>query len=194
VFPESYEARGFAPRRARRRDRPDPRFGWSRLSRGKKPRRAPTRRPHPGQGGGRRANGLSGRARLRSGRAGRLPASPTFSSGERLRSTRFGAHDDLSQRQRGTVVPAPQSGEPSGAPWQRVGSAGKAPRKLELVAPAAVEREPTRKQRPARAGTAPREGKALKGVSSGRERHETRPRSVGAPRKPACSARDTCDP
>jgi len=34
-----------------------------------------------------------------------------------------------------------------------------------VVAPAAVEREPTRKQRPARAGTAPREGKALEGIS-----------------------------
>jgi hypothetical protein len=33
-----------------------------------------------------------------------------------------------------------------------------------VVAPAAVEREPTRKQRPAKAGTAPREGKALKGI------------------------------
>jgi len=50
-------------------------------------------------------------------------------------------------------------------------------------------REPTREKGPARAGTAPREGKALKGDSSGRERHGTRPRSVGASRKTACSLR-----
>jgi len=43
-----------------------------------KPRRAPAVRPHPGQGRGRRANGLPGGAKLRSGRAGRKPASPAF--------------------------------------------------------------------------------------------------------------------
>jgi hypothetical protein len=36
----------------------------------------------------------------------------------------------LLQRSRGTVVPAHASGKPSGEPWQRVGSAGKAPEKL----------------------------------------------------------------
>jgi len=41
-------------------------------------------------------------------------------------------------------------------------STGKTPGSSRL---AAVEREPTRKKRPARAGTAPREGKALKGDS-----------------------------
>jgi hypothetical protein len=45
--------------------------------------------------------------------------------------------------------------------------------------------EPTREKWPARAGTAPREGKALKGDSSGRERYGTRPRSVGASRQTA---------
>jgi len=58
----------------------------------------------------------------------------------------------------------------------------------------AVEREPARKQRPERSGTAPREGKALKGDSSGRERHGTRPRSVGASRRTAGSARSPCVP
>jgi len=48
---------------------------------------------------------------------------------------------------------------------------------------------PQGSKRPARAGTAPREGKALKGDSKGRERHETRPRSVGASRQSADPAR-----
>jgi len=43
---------------------------------GKKPRRAPTRRSRPGQGMGSSQNGLPRGAKLRSGRAGRLPASP----------------------------------------------------------------------------------------------------------------------
>jgi len=161
------DARGtrVRPRRVHQRERPSPEFGWSRLSRGPKPRRAPTRRPHPGQGGGRRANGLPRRAKLRSGRAGRLPASPAFSSGAGCGRRASARATDRSRRSRGTVVPARASGSPSGKPWQRVGSAGKAPLKLGFAAPAAVEREPTRKQRPARAGTAPREGKALKGDS-----------------------------
>jgi hypothetical protein len=56
---------------------------------------------------------------------------------------------------------------------------------------AAVEREPARKHRPARAGTAPREGKSSEGRLQERERHGIRPPSVGASRPTACSARGT---
>jgi hypothetical protein len=76
----------------------------------------------------------------------------------------------------------PQSGEPQGQPWRVVGAIGE--RGREHLGPCrAVGRSnanPQGSRRPARAGTAPREGKALKGDSKGRERHETRPRSVGA--------------
>jgi len=69
---------------------------------------------------------LSGGARLRSGRAGRQPASPTWTRATVAVDALCGAHDGSPQRLRGTVVPAPASGEPSGEPRQRVGSVGKA--------------------------------------------------------------------
>jgi len=74
-FPEAY-AVGVRPRCVRCRERPDPGSCMGQALEGKKPRRAPAPRPLPGQGRGRTANGLPEGAKLRSGRAGGLPASP----------------------------------------------------------------------------------------------------------------------
>jgi len=57
-----------------------------------------------------------------------------------------------------------------------------------------AEREPARKQGPARAGTAPRKRESSEGRLQGRERHGTRPRSVGATRRAAGSARGSYVP
>jgi hypothetical protein len=155
---------------------------------GKKPRRAPTRRPHPGQGGGRRANGLSRRAKLRSGRAGRLPASPTNSSREgRGNASFFNGREEPS-------VPAHASGEPSGEPRQRVGTAGKAPEKLGSVAPGGGRTRTHTEATARESGYGSSRGERSEGRLQERERHGTRPRSVGAPRKPTGSARGSHDP
>jgi len=54
---------------------------------------------------------------------------------------------------------------PSGGPWAKSWRTGESDHEhLVSAALAAVEREPVRKQWLARAGTAPREGKALKGT------------------------------
>jgi hypothetical protein len=68
---------------------------------------------------------------------------------------------------RETVVLAHASGPSSDEPWQRVGAAAKAGRRAHPDR-AGDRRTRTRKgaKGPARAGTAPREGKALKGQSS----------------------------
>jgi hypothetical protein len=126
---------------------------------GKKPRRAPARRSHPGQGGDRRVNGLPRGAKLRSGRAGRLPASPTCSSrGARGNASSFNGS--------GNRRPGPCVRRASGRAVAKGRLGGESPGKARGTSRlAAVEREPTRKHRPARAGTAPREGKALKGDS-----------------------------
>jgi len=154
-----------------------------------KPRRAPTRRSHPGQGGGRRENGLTRGAKLRSGRAGRLPASPTFHEREWLRSTRFGAHDGPLPTVRGTSIPAHASGRPQGLPRQRVGAGGKATLKL-AGRRAGGGRTRTHKEAKAReSGYGSSRGESSEGRLQGRERHGTRPRSVGASRKTACLAR-----
>jgi hypothetical protein len=82
-------------------------------------------------------------------------------------------------------------GSASGWAWsgQRAGSRGESDREaLSETALAVVEREPARKhERPARAGTAPREGKALKGSSrnaSGMKEGREATGSVGERRGP----------
>lgn len=86
----------------------------------------------------------------------------------------------LARRPRGSRVPAANVLSPGGgvARDRRTTESGRSnpvvPQGLEEV----VEREPARKQRPAKVGTALREGKA-RGKLSGREQHETRLRSAG---------------
>jgi hypothetical protein len=84
------------------------------------------------------------------------------------RAARSARRGDRPQRTRGTFVPAHASRSAFGRIrlGKELGASGESDREfLEKTALAAVEREPTRKQGPARAGTAPREGKALEGSS-----------------------------
>jgi len=152
----------------RLRERPDPEPWWRELWRVRIPgehRRAISAWP----GSGSSQNGLPGGARLRSGRAGGLPASPVFvGSGRHVRRAEARRGDRTSDREE-TVVPAHASRVHLrvGPTGQRAGASnGESGREDPAgSAPAVVEREPARKQRPARAGTAPREGKALEGSS-----------------------------
>jgi len=155
-----------------------------------KPRRAPTRRSHPGQGGGRRENGLTRGAKLRSGRAGRLPASPTVFEREWLRSAHSGAHDGPIPAVRETLIPGPCVRRSLRASRGKGSAPGGKQRSCSgVVAPAAVEREPTRKQEARESGYGSSRGESSGGHFQGRERHGTRPRSFGASRKTACLAR-----
>jgi len=58
----------------------------------------------------------------------------------------------------------------------------------------AVEREPTRKQEARESGYGSSRRESSEGRLQGRERHERRPRSVGAPRRTTGSARGSCVP
>jgi len=139
---------------------------------------------------GRRENGLPRGVKLRSGRAGRLPASPTvFEQGEACGRRASARTTDFSRRCGEPCVPAHASGEPSGLPWQRVGARGKAPLKLGGRR-AGGGRTRTHKEATAReSGYGSSRGESSVGRLQGRERHGTRPRSFGASRKTACSAR-----
>jgi len=154
-----YRAR---PCRARRRERPDPDRGGT-SSGGSESQESTDGWPHPGQGMGLLRNGLPRGAKLRSGRAGRLPASPVSTGRERyVRRTSCVEATGLAitgNRRHDSGVPAHLRVGRSG---QRARLGGERDREASAAtAPAAIEREPAREQRPARAGTASREGKAL---------------------------------
>jgi len=155
--------------RACRRERPNPEPWWRELWRARTPgehRRAVV--AWPGSRSSR--NGLPGGAKLRSGRAGRSTASPvSVGSGRHVRHTPVCRGDRTSDRR-----------DPASRLMSPVSASGRARRGEELArsvkaaakTPQALRRrrsenEPARKQRPARAGAAPREGKALEGRSSG---------------------------
>lgn len=136
---------------------------------------------------GRRVNGLSGGAKLRSGRNGREPASPKEPNGRRGRragrlARRTGGLNDrgeVASRSRRRVSQGPSGGPGGAARRRRAAESGR--EKLGLFA--SDERSkpnPQGSRRPPEGGTAPREGKALKGEPQGRLRHGTRPRSSGA--------------
>jgi len=137
-------------------------------SEGREPQESTDGRSQPGQAKRPSLNGLPGGAKLRSGRAGRQPASPVQVGRDTVRAGRRKAHrgdraSDRGDRRPGSCVRGPLSGGPM---WQRAGAFGESGREVPAgTAPAAVGCEPARKQRPARAGTAPREGKALEGSS-----------------------------
>jgi hypothetical protein len=177
------------------REKPNPGSGWSRLWRGnQRPgEHRPSRSTWPRWFGD--ANGLPGGAKLRSGRDGRV---------NRRVTTREGSVERTASQQRRVVRSYDRGKAPSrpgsrpGPPGPRTASGpagcGKRPEAPECVASAVVDHEPARKQRPARAGTAPREGKALEGGSKERERNERRPRSVGASRRTGGPRKGPCVP
>jgi len=154
------------PAGANARDRTPNRSGES--SGGREPQESTDGRLRPGQVKESSQNGLPGGAKLRSGRAGVSPASPVFlGRGRHVRRAKARRGDRTSDRR-----------EPSSwfmSPGSALGRARVATSRREVVKavvkiPRALRRrmsesEPARKQRPARAGTAPREGKALQGSS-----------------------------
>jgi hypothetical protein len=131
---------------------------------GRNPRRAPARQqqPRPGLRPPRERILEGSKASKRACR--RLTDEPGH--GERIRRGRGAqAPRRADPVWWGSAVLAHASGKPQGEPRQRVGAAVKARRTLAATAPATVEPEPAREQRLARASTALREGKALKGSS-----------------------------
>jgi len=113
-------------------------------------------------------NGLPRGAKLRSGRAGRLPASPvSVGCGRCVRPTSVCRGDRTSDRRK----PSSRLMRPGSTfGWARAATSRRDQAKAAVKILQALRRrqsdnEPARKQRPARAGAAPREGKALKGSS-----------------------------
>jgi len=121
-------------------------------------------RPHPGQGRGRRRTDSRGEQGFEAGvpAVNRRAQGPREGDGtcgaliERVEATGLATAGNLRP---GSCVPVRLR---AGFKGKELGANGESDREsLESSALAAVEREPARKQRPARAGTAPREGKAL---------------------------------
>jgi hypothetical protein len=164
--PETCVARGFAPC-ARRCETPNPEPRWSRLWRARTPgEHRRTISAWPGVGSS--LNGLPGGAKLRSGRAGRLPASPgSVGSGRYVRRTSVRRGDRTSDRRdppSQLMSPGSAFGRARAAKGWR-GQVKAVVKVLQALRRRRSESEPARKKRPARAGTAPREGKALEGRS-----------------------------
>jgi len=87
------------------------------------------------------------------------------------------------------LIPAHASGKPSGLPRQRVGARGKAPAKLAGRRAGGGRTRTHKEAQACESGYGSSRGESSEGRLQGRERHGTRPRSVGASRKTACSAR-----
>jgi hypothetical protein len=165
----------------RRCERPNPEPWWSELWRARTPgEHRRTTSAWPGVGSS--LNGLPGGAKLRSGRAGRLPASPvSVGWGRYVRHTSVCRGDRTSDRR----DPPSQLMSPGSAfgwaraakSWRGSGESGR--EDPAGSAPAAVG-ERTRKEETAResgCGSPGRESSG--GALQERERHGTRPRSVG---------------
>jgi len=162
------------------RDRTQNRGGED--SEGKEPQESTDGRPQPGQVMRSSRNGLPGGARLRSGRAGRLPASPVSVGCGRYVRHAFGCVEATGLATARNVVPAHAS-----RVCLRVGSSGKELArngKAAVNLPQALRRrrsesEPTRKQVARESGYGSPGRESSGGALQGRERHERRPRSVG---------------
>ena len=142
-------------------------------------------------------NGLSRGAKLRSGRAG-----------HRIRRARQfrdeGAEKRARQRATLSVLATPGIRRPglpvrpalTGEPRREVGANGERGREHlgSCRAVGWVEREPARKQEARESGYGSSRRESSEGRLQGRERHETRPRSVGAPRRTTGSERGSCVP
>jgi len=159
----------------------EPRTVVEKALEGQEPQESTDGRPRPGQVTRMSRNGLPGGAKLRSGRAGRLPASPvSVGSGRYVRHTSVCRGDRTNDRRKprpGSCVPGPP---PGGRERQRVGANGESSREDPAgSAPAAVG-ERTRKEATAReSGCGSPGGESSGGALQGRERHGTRPRSIG---------------
>jgi len=166
--PEAYVARGLElPTCVFASDRTQDRGGAS--SEGQEPQESTDGRPQPGQVLRSLRNGLPGGAKLRSGRAGRLPASPvSVGSGRYVRHT-SGCVEATGLAPRGTVVPGscvpgpPSGGRERQRAWRERGKRSRISRRH--CAGDSRRANPQGSKWPARAGTAPREGKALEGSS-----------------------------
>jgi len=96
--PKVHVVRGFAPCVCLR-EIPNPEPWWRELWRAKEPQESTDGRFQPGQVMGSSRNGLPGGAKLRSGRAGRLPASPvSVGTGRYVRHTSVRRGDRTSDR------------------------------------------------------------------------------------------------
>jgi hypothetical protein len=151
----------------RRCERPNPEPWWSELWRARTPgEHRRTTSAWPGVGSS--LNGLPGGAKLRSGRAGRLPASPvSVGWGRYVRHTSVCRGDRTSDRR---DPPSQLMSPGSTFGWARAAKSWRGKVKavvkiLQALRRRRSESEPARKKRPARAGAAPREGKALEGRS-----------------------------
>jgi hypothetical protein len=149
------------------RDRTPNRGGES--SGGREPQESTDGRPQPGQVLGSSRNGLPGGAKLRSGRAGRLPASPvSVGCGRYVRPTSVCRGDRTSDRgdpPSQLMSPGSAFGRARAAKSLARNRVKAAVKILQALRRRRSESEPASKQRPARAGAAPREGKALEGSS-----------------------------
>jgi hypothetical protein len=178
--PEVYVVWGLPRTCVCARDRTPNRGGGS--SGGREPQESTDGRLQPGQVMKSSLNGLPGGAKLRSGRAGRLPASPvSVGCGRYVRLTSVCRGDRTSDRREPSswlMSPGSTFG------WARVAKSWRDPGESGRedpagAAPAAVG-ERTRKEATAResgCGSPGRESSG--GALQGRERHERRPRSVG---------------
>jgi len=134
----------------------------------------------PGTTSEHRANGLSEGARLRSGRSGRVPASPETCA---VVASARGATRVKTRRpsvRAGSCVPSRWSRSWASCPRRGSGSARNGNPRDEHAPPRRMSRSssnPHGSNGRRRGGTALREGKALQGEPQGRLRHETRPRS-----------------
>jgi hypothetical protein len=165
--PEVHVARGSAPHVCRR-ERPNPEPWWSELWRAREPQESTDGRSRPGQVSGSSRNGLPGGAKLRSGRAGRLRRAQcqweVDGTCGTLRCVEAAGLSDRREPSSRLMSPGSAFGRARGrrAGASRVKAVVKIPQALRRRQ---SECEPARKQRPARAGAAPREGKALEGRS-----------------------------
>jgi len=127
-------------------------------------------------------NGLPGGAKLRSGRAGRLPASPvSVGSGRYVRHTPVCRGDRTSDRR---DPPSRLMSPGSTFGWARAATSRRGQVKAVVKIPQALRRrqsesEPARKQTARESGYGSPGRESSGGELQERERHGTRPRSVG---------------
>jgi hypothetical protein len=179
--PVAYVARGsWPPACVDARDRTPNRGGGS--SEGREPQESTDGRSQPGQVLGSSLNGLPGGAKLRSGRTGDSPASPAqVGSARHVRRTPVRRGDRASGREeRPSRLHASRVHLRVGSSGKELARNGKAivnlPRALRRRR---SESEPARKQKARESGHGSPGRESSGGELQGRERHGTRPQSVG---------------
>jgi len=182
---------GLGPRRVRLREKPNPWSSWSELWRRKSPREHGPGVLALARVGIVARTGLPGGARLRSGRGGRSPAShgvdETEGRGRRVKARTTGPPSGSKEPSSRPLRPASPHGRAE-AKGRRGGESDREP-SITSRRPRS-RREPARKQRPARAGTAPRKVKALKGISRDASGMKQGREASGASRRAAGSGQE----